>query len=385
MPKNRARPPRKSHSDSESFYPDVDYTLLRRAVAALNILTPGRMPILMDAMEEAFRAQLHVSKTATTRAINYGAARGITVEPPPSLMSLPDGGPPMVPGPQRPLTPGDINPEFLRNRVAMASLQGKSAEVALRSLVGRHAYYATEEMTALIAAGATRSVEDLALTVTDLPSPDGFAYLHRPDDAGLFLWWTVVGDSRVAAALSSSSILREWLSLDVADLASMPSPFAMADLSGIGTDDAPRSSWVTNPFKDKFGDDEDLFRRQDAQAALPHLFSFVHMLRQEFAEDAAEQLPPVPVSDKRGKRKMRRDRVSYLSVRRRVSGGATGRSGREYSVRWVVRGHWRRQWYATQNRHIPIWIMDHIAGPDDAPLVTNDKVTVVKQPPGREG
>lgn len=51
-----------------------------------------------------------------------------------------------------------------------------------------------------------------------------------------------------------------------------------------------------------------------------------------------------------------------------------GESGRTYRHRWVVRGHWRKQWYATQSRHVPIWISPHIKGPGEAPLLTGEKV-----------
>lgn len=54
-------------------------------------------------------------------------------------------------------------------------------------------------------------------------------------------------------------------------------------------------------------------------------------------------------------------------------GSAEG-SSREYHHRWFVRGHWRRQRYASRNGHIPIWISPHIKGPEGAPLRTGLKV-----------
>lgn len=40
----------------------------------------------------------------------------------------------------------------------------------------------------------------------------------------------------------------------------------------------------------------------------------------------------------------------------------------EWSCQWLVRGHWRQQWYASLGRHQPKWIAPHIKGPDDKPL-----------------
>jgi hypothetical protein len=47
---------------------------------------------------------------------------------------------------------------------------------------------------------------------------------------------------------------------------------------------------------------------------------------------------------------------------------------RTYDHRWVVRGHWRKQWYPSRNDHLPIWISPHVKGPDGAPLLTGEKV-----------
>jgi hypothetical protein len=43
---------------------------------------------------------------------------------------------------------------------------------------------------------------------------------------------------------------------------------------------------------------------------------------------------------------------------------------RDYSCQWIVRGHWRQQWYPSLGRHQPKWITPHVKGPSDAPLKT---------------
>lgn len=43
---------------------------------------------------------------------------------------------------------------------------------------------------------------------------------------------------------------------------------------------------------------------------------------------------------------------------------------RDYSCQWVVRGHWRNQWYPSQGRHQPKWITPYVKGPEDKPLKT---------------
>lgn len=40
----------------------------------------------------------------------------------------------------------------------------------------------------------------------------------------------------------------------------------------------------------------------------------------------------------------------------------------EWSHRWIVRGHWRNQYFPTRNARAPIWIHPHVKGPADKPF-----------------
>jgi hypothetical protein len=77
--------------------------------------------------------------------------------------------------------------------------------------------------------------------------------------------------------------------------------------------------------------------------------------------------------------------VRVLRLRRGVGAAARKAAGdgpgREYHHRWIVRGHWRNQWYPSIKAHRPKWIAAYLAGPDDAPLLGGDKVTTVSAPP----
>ncbi|MFC8953638.1 hypothetical protein ACFT8P_13525 [Streptomyces sp. NPDC057101] len=46
----------------------------------------------------------------------------------------------------------------------------------------------------------------------------------------------------------------------------------------------------------------------------------------------------------------------------------------EWTHRWIVRGHWRRQWHPRLQARRPIWIHEHVKGPEDKPLVVGEKV-----------
>lgn len=67
------------------------------------------------------------------------------------------------------------------------------------------------------------------------------------------------------------------------------------------------------------------------------------------------------------------DAVRVISLRQPEHHGGPG-SDRIYHHRWVVRGHWRKQWYPSQERNVPIWISPYVKGPDGAPLLAGEKV-----------
>lgn len=41
---------------------------------------------------------------------------------------------------------------------------------------------------------------------------------------------------------------------------------------------------------------------------------------------------------------------------------------RDYSCQWLVRGHWRQQYYASTAEHRPLWIEPYVKGPEEKPL-----------------
>lgn len=46
----------------------------------------------------------------------------------------------------------------------------------------------------------------------------------------------------------------------------------------------------------------------------------------------------------------------------------------EWSHRWIVSGHWRNQWYPSEEMHRPTFIEAYEKGPDSAPLIVKDRV-----------
>lgn len=59
-----------------------------------------------------------------------------------------------------------------------------------------------------------------------------------------------------------------------------------------------------------------------------------------------------------------------VALRRVQHAGASGgeHAEMERAYRWIVRGHWRNQWYSSQQRHKVRWITPYVKGPEDKPL-----------------
>jgi hypothetical protein len=51
----------------------------------------------------------------------------------------------------------------------------------------------------------------------------------------------------------------------------------------------------------------------------------------------------------------------------------------DWSHRWLVRAHWRQQWYPSENRHAPILVAPYVKGPEDKPFIAKDRIFEVSR------
>jgi hypothetical protein len=49
----------------------------------------------------------------------------------------------------------------------------------------------------------------------------------------------------------------------------------------------------------------------------------------------------------------------------------------DWSCRWIVRPHWRQQWYPSEDRHKPVLVAAYVKGPPEKPLKTASKLFAV--------
>lgn len=72
------------------------------------------------------------------------------------------------------------------------------------------------------------------------------------------------------------------------------------------------------------------------------------------------------------RRQLRTDPVTLIKLRRRAPGPERGDRTFEYSHQFIVKGHWRRQWYPSEQRHRQIRIHPYLKGPDGAPMLNRE-------------
>jgi hypothetical protein len=60
--------------------------------------------------------------------------------------------------------------------------------------------------------------------------------------------------------------------------------------------------------------------------------------------------------------------VVLRHAEREPVGAVADRDMPEWHFRWLVRGHWRNQYFPASATHKPIWINPHMKGPDDKPF-----------------
>ncbi|WP_329220275.1 hypothetical protein [Streptomyces microflavus] len=104
------------------------------------------------------------------------------------------------------------------------------------------------------------------------------------------------------------------------------------------------------------------------------------LMQQPLSEEST--LEPDRATRKR-LRRVGREPAEVRLIELRRPKGASGQSGgdgdREYHHQWIVRGHWRQQWYPARQVHRPVWIAPHVKGPEGAPLLGGEKVNVLKR------
>lgn len=220
--------------------------------------------------------------------------------------------------------------------------------------------------------------EDLSLFDMRPAMPNGFLFFEEPLPSGSTsvhaLFWFAVPPKHVQPnerGEKGSQLLIGTVNADSPPLfGAMVWPLRRAFTLDVAVD------WVG-------GDDRD-----DRVAAIDDLrlvIAFNLLLAQEVTE--AEEHNPGRQARRQIERKtghvLEPVLIVQLPRRHRHTAASTSQEV-EWSHRWMVRGHWRKHWYPSEQVHKPKWIAPHIKGPDDKPYIPKDQRFVFAPAGSRE-
>jgi hypothetical protein len=262
-------------------------------------------------------------------------------------------------------------------------------------------YFVTAEMTTL-AVAAGESLPDFHLEPEDVPARHGFIVFAVPigsyinTDGGLSIRFPIVA---VSWGPVDPAMFPHWRRGGVWFTYYSPTDLAglerqMRQLAGRPIRPAERARlrqmrgplmWDNEAALGYGGDEKANYKPGDSHhgdpgraAPWPQTLRAAWLLMNQSNNAEAEQLH-------RSRASVRRDEhdglnpgaVRLIHLRRATKAqGAPHdeKAAREYTCRWMVRGHWRQQWYPSRQVHRPVWITPHLKGPEDKPIRAGDTV-----------
>lgn len=300
-------------------------------------------------------------------------------------------------------------PEQIRE--AMPLLRGGDEFVAREVRVHRLAetFYVARPMTALVTAAAEDWPADETIEPEDWPTDHGIMYVPGGvatlDVRGQFevtvafswevhgdhttvVWWTDKAyDSPYAKAKAGWDNIPRFTPWHVTYLehgSPLPTGLIMGTL--IPPEQAEQMRWTTGP-NGEVGmtiptgfTPEQLQPRVDTDRTSAWLVAALRIMQQPLAmverkgqpAHLRKQLARRPIT-------LRQKAITVIDFRRRVSDFTAG-SGREYSHRFLRRGHWRRQPYKREDGSWDrrrVWIHATIVGDPDKPLILRNHVNAL--------
>lgn len=237
-------------------------------------------------------------------------------------------------------------------------------------------FYVSADM-ARLAQAASATVPGFALQPEDLPSPSGLLLFEEPPCAMPHAWaqcgvkavcWGPA-HARGGGVFGSLYLDRSEAAPVIAQRTKWRNPWSEPRLIyGFGAE-----------FAWEFGKNEGAVPPGGSflEALAPVLRATWLLMQQPLAR--AAEVVPNRASQKRLRRAGQEPKPVRVIELRRPVGGGSGDGQREYHHQWIVRGHWRQQWYPGRQVHRPVWIAPHIKGPEGAPMIGCEKVYAWKR------
>lgn len=266
-------------------------------------------------------------------------------------------------------------------------------------------YAVTTDIVDVIEQAAPK-LPSFILHADDLPSLHGFVWLERPivvpDVNGKnlvvrgFGWQTASVQTEDSGEYKPTAIMLAWTDPnDPRDHAkidwerpeeTMGSPLGLlsmiAGVFPLGEDWPDVSPHMRGDFVVEDDDGTEVtVKIEHATASLGRFWlTFLRFIEEPWIH--AERIRPDRHLGKRAARAIGHvPEIHVIHLRRAASRSDSepGDGNVEWSHRWLVRGHWRNQWYPSLQTHKPRWIAEYVKGPEGAPLVVHDKIFSVER------
>lgn len=215
----------------------------------------------------------------------------------------------------------------------------------------------------------------------DLPAPSGAVYLNYGadndypgiKDGELILAWRHVPPEELDAETERKGYPNGFLLLQPFEKRNTDTEFALSDVVTISYNNEPPIS------ANYLGGKTIATPQEDGDTLAEEHFGIMVVLSLLLQQPGTDNLltrTSVEADRSTRKRYRHHDReapqVRVINLRYPV--GDSDKPGHDYHHRWVVRGHWRHQWYPSIEAHRPVYIAPHVKGPKDAPLLGGSKV-----------
>lgn len=248
-------------------------------------------------------------------------------------------------------------------------------------------HYVSPTFSRLVSAAAP-SLPTAPIAAHDLPAPSGIMLFTEPwfdgrtgRNANWMMMWAPFYD--LTTGVDNAGVL-VWLLADAHTkwLRARGSSYRYNEaIASISEDEVARKlpaycpvSYFMIPYGQALGEQLEFAEHGSPLWAVRFLLTTWYLMRQRLT--MTRTVRPDRASARRiAKTKYVPDQeVRIISLRTPTGDFEVNAEGHEYHHQWIVRGHWRQQWYPSINDHRPVWIAPHIKGPDGAPLLGGEKV-----------
>lgn len=285
----------------------------------------------------------------------------------------------------------------------------KGRRWAIRALQMSHNYYVAPDMFGLVTAAQETMPEDEPVQPHDFPTPQGWMWVPNgitiidirgkmvPTSA--ILWNAFGGRVEVAFIVDKThpmDYLKEVVDEDTPRL----TPWAMQTLhfdqpiprtTGMGIvlppEDADQIEYIqdketgtTTIYTPRGYSPEQLQIRERPDEVCQWLLACLRLMQQSITSVNEQGLPANLRRGLKGRVKFKQTRIAVIEYRRREAYMHDPTSTREYSHRFLRRGHWRRVWFKDEEgekKQRPVFIHPTIVGDPSLPLLLREHVNAL--------